>query len=91
MEFTNIMDSPIKVVLVLIAMEAEAKPFIEALGLIEVSTMGQVPCRAFKGTVGHLTVVCVRNGNDIRHSVDNVSTKLCQCISKYMFIFLIPS
>jgi len=63
----------IKVVLVLIAMEAEAKPFIEKLGLAEQS-LNLGPCMSYKGDVGDLTVVCVTNGKDIRHSVDNVGT-----------------
>jgi hypothetical protein len=63
----------IKVVLVLIAMEAEAKPFIEKLNLVE-QPLNLGPCMSYKGVVGDLTVVCVTNGKDVRHSVDNVGT-----------------
>lgn len=74
----------IKVVLVLIAMEAEAKPFIEKLGLVDQANIVG-PCMSYKGKVGDLEVVCVTNGKDIRHSVDNVGTTPA-AISTYIAI-----
>lgn len=68
-----ISNNPIRVILVLIAMEAEAKPFIESLQLVE-ETIEMGVCRAYKGIVGNLTIVAVIHGKDIRHAVDNVGT-----------------
>ena len=70
MEFL-LKDKTVKTVVVLIAMEAEAKPFIEKLALEECAIEG--PCRAYRGLVGALDVAAVRFGTDVRHGVCNVS------------------
>ena len=72
MEFTA--STPIRTVLVLIAMEAEAQPFIEKMHLIEQPSLPLTgPCKAFMANVGNLTVIAVTNGKCSRYSVDNVS------------------
>ena len=62
----------INTILVLIAMEKEARPFIDGLSLVEDKTVGLVPCKTFKGSVNNTVVIVVTNGIDVRHMIDNV-------------------
>ena len=70
--------SNIKTVLVLIAMQAEAQPFIDKFQLVE-ETGGKFsgPSKAFKGKAGSMTVIVVTNGMCPTYSCDNVSIRLC--------------
>ncbi|GMH36629.1 hypothetical protein BSKO_04502 [Bryopsis sp. KO-2023] len=68
---------PIKNILIVIAMEAEAAPIIEALGLKKDDPSrinGPAPCEAFSGTFAGVSVTIVHNGKDPSHGVDNVGT-----------------
>lgn len=62
-------------VLVLIAMEAEAKPFIKALDLLPFSLVTpNLPCVAYQGVYHNCKVTVVTNGVCVVHNVDNVGT-----------------
>uniref|UniRef100_A0A7S3P677 Nucleoside phosphorylase domain-containing protein n=1 Tax=Amphora coffeiformis TaxID=265554 RepID=A0A7S3P677_9STRA len=69
---------PIKNVIVAIAMEAEAHPFVEHLGLKAYPDLfpSTVPFQAYRGTHGEATVTVVTNGKDAVYStgVDNCGT-----------------
>uniref|UniRef100_A0A7S0Y7R1 Nucleoside phosphorylase domain-containing protein n=1 Tax=Polytomella parva TaxID=51329 RepID=A0A7S0Y7R1_9CHLO len=68
---------PIKTVVFFFAMEAEATPFIQALGLIkdEPSKLpGPIPAVSFSGDYEGLKVHVVWNGKDPLFGVDNVGT-----------------
>jgi len=71
-------NAPIKNVVIAIAMEAEASPFVEHLGLETDDTFfpKQVPFKAFRGTHEGCEVTVVTNGKDHVHGtgVDNVGT-----------------
>ncbi len=65
----------IRNILVLVAMEAEAKPFIEHLGLtLLILKVGNLPCVAYQGTHNNCLVTCVMNGQCARYAVENVGT-----------------
>lgn len=74
----SVTSKPIKNVLVVIAMEAEAAPFVEYLSLKEDESFfpPQVPFKAFSGTYNECTVNVVTNGKDEVHGtgVDNCGT-----------------
>ena len=66
-------------VIVAIAMEAEAKPFVEHLGLKDVTAdvfSSTVPFQAYQGTHGEAVVTVVTNGKDgvYQTGVDNCGT-----------------
>lgn len=70
-------DRIIKHVAVIIAMEAEAHPFLKALKLSPVRWKTNVflPCYAYQGPMGdHGTVTVIINGKDKRFDVDSVGT-----------------
>ena len=62
----------IKVILVLIAMEKEARPFIDALNLIEEVNTSFRPCKIFKGSVKDASIIVATNGIDVRHVIESV-------------------
>ncbi len=68
---------PVKSVLIMIAMRAEAREFIEALGLKQEGNVfdDKLPMMAYSGKVDNLSVVVVLNGIDKRFDVDNVATQ----------------
>jgi nucleoside phosphorylase len=68
---------PVKSILIMIAMRAEAREFIQALGLKqeEHAFDEKLPMRAYSGTVDSLSVVVVLNGVDKRFDVDDVATQ----------------
>lgn len=69
------MSGRINRVLFVIAMEAEAKPFVEALGLSELaSPLAGLPAQAFQGDAHGLSVTVVMNGKHPSHGVDCVGT-----------------
>lgn len=63
-------------VAVMIAMEAEAQPFLKSLHLEPVKWKTNVflPCYAYQGQMGGGTVTIVINGKDKRFDVDSVGT-----------------
>lgn len=77
-------NEPIKNIVLLMAMEAEAKVFMDDYGLKEVSinSFKNVPCRAFQGEIHHIEnsvdskslLTLVINGKDKHHDVDCVGT-----------------
>ena len=77
-QHTSVTGKPIKNVLVVIAMEAEASPLIEHLSLKEDDTFfpPQVPFKCFSGTYNECNVNVVTNGKDEVHGtgVDNCGT-----------------
>ena len=67
--------SKIENVVVLVAMEAEAKPFIDHLALAPFKLVTpNLPCVAFQGTHKGCVVTVVTNGQCARYAVDNVGT-----------------
>ena len=68
---------PVKTVLIMIAMGAEAHEFIGALGLAqeEGAFDEKLPMMAYTGKVEDLNIVVVLNGIDKRFDVDNVATQ----------------
>ncbi|MBI9092634.1 MAG: hypothetical protein JEZ12_25740 [Desulfobacterium sp.] len=66
-----------KSVLIMIAMRAEAREFIQALGLKQEENAfdEKLPMMAYSGKVEDLSVVVVLNGIDKRFDVDNVATQ----------------
>ncbi|KAK3288813.1 hypothetical protein CYMTET_3724 [Cymbomonas tetramitiformis] len=69
--------TPIQEILIIIAMEAEAMPFIEHLKLEKAEPTklpAQLPCTAYAGKVGDLKITVVTNGKDRTHGVDSVGT-----------------
>ncbi|MCO7227083.1 hypothetical protein [Pleionea sp. CnH1-48] len=67
----------IKRVAVLMAMEEEAQPIIDALGLSENSHKLDplLPMKIFDGMLGSLEVSVVVSGKDSRYDVDNIGTQ----------------
>ncbi len=62
-------------VLVIIAMEAEARPLLEALKLEKISLKtANVPSVAYQGVYNDCKVTVVTNGVCNEHKVDNVGT-----------------
>lgn len=61
-------------VLILIAMEAEAKPFLDFHNLQSITLPSNVPSQAYQGLVKNCTVTVVVNGKDKTSGVDNVGT-----------------
>jgi 5'-methylthioadenosine nucleosidase len=62
-------------ILVIIAMEAEAKPFLQALNLEKISLKtANVPSVAYQGVYNNCKVTVVTNGVCREHKVDNVGT-----------------
>lgn len=60
--------------LVLIAMQAEAQPFIDKFQLVaETSVKFSGPSKFFRGKVGKMTVIVVTNGTCPTYNCDNVS------------------
>ena len=67
---------PIQRIAFLFAMEAEAKPFIEALSLQECTPPAEdLPIRSFAGKAGTLELYVSLNGKDARHGIDRVCTE----------------
>lgn len=68
-------NAELRSILIIIAMEAEAKPFVEKLGLKRVDTVfpAHVPSVLFQGTIKSCTISVVTNGKCPKHGVDNVS------------------
>jgi len=77
-DHNSITGKAINNVLVVIAMEAEAKPFVDYLSLDEDESFfpPQVPFKAFSGSHNDCEVTVVTNGKDETHGtgVDNVGT-----------------
>jgi len=68
-------DKEISRVLVLIAMEAEARPLLDALQLSKLpSTVPFAAFEIYQGEYKGKTVTVVTNGKDTRFNVDNVGT-----------------
>ncbi len=68
-------DKEIKHVVLLIAMEAEGKPLIEALGLHKIDLENKIsPCIIYQGEYHNGTLSVVLNGKDKRYEVDSVGT-----------------
>ena len=61
-------------VLIVIAMEAEAKPFLSSLGLLPVGPLGAAPCELYQGVYSGCNVSVVTNGKCAVNGVDNVGT-----------------
>ncbi len=62
-------------ILLIIAMEAEAKPLLEALNLQRIPlTTPFVPAVAYQGVYSNCKISVVTNGIDGQHKVDNVGT-----------------
>lgn len=57
------------------AMEAEARPIIEALGAVETDGAPPLPARFFVAHVRDREVVVAINGRDPRHDVDSIGTE----------------
>jgi 5'-methylthioadenosine nucleosidase len=57
------------------AMEAEARPVVEALDATEVDGCPPLPARIFVGRIGDHQVVLAVNGRDPRHGVDSIGTE----------------
>ncbi|KAL6769098.1 hypothetical protein ACKKBG_A17475 [Auxenochlorella protothecoides x Auxenochlorella symbiontica] len=73
----SLTDKQIKRILVLIAMEAEAAPLIQALGLVQDTPRvipEPAPCVSFSGSHAGAHVHVVVNGKCGKHGVDNVGT-----------------
>ena len=67
----------VKTIAVIIAMEAEAMPLVEHLGLKKAETspfVGPIPAVVFSGKVGEATVHVITNGKDAVFGVDSVGT-----------------
>jgi hypothetical protein len=62
-------------VLIIIAMEAEARPFLQALNLEKINLKtANVPSVAYQGVYNNCKVTVVTNGVCKEHKVDNVGT-----------------
>eukprot|EP00197_Chlamydomonas_leiostraca_P003932 CAMPEP_0202869702 /NCGR_PEP_ID=MMETSP1391-20130828/12599_1 /ASSEMBLY_ACC=CAM_ASM_000867 /TAXON_ID=1034604 /ORGANISM="Chlamydomonas leiostraca, Strain SAG 11-49" /LENGTH=246 /DNA_ID=CAMNT_0049550049 /DNA_START=25 /DNA_END=765 /DNA_ORIENTATION=+ len=71
------MSGPVKTVLLVFAMEAEAQPLITRLGLVKddpPKVLQPAPCVTYSGSLGSLAVHVVWNGRCGTHGVDNVGT-----------------
>lgn len=66
--------SVVKHILVLIAMDEEAKPFVNHHKLLKVSFDTSVPSIAYQGLINNLTITVVTNGSDASTGVSNVGT-----------------
>mmetsp|Transcript_30413 Transcript_30413/g.42090 ORF Transcript_30413/g.42090 Transcript_30413/m.42090 type:complete len:250 (-) Transcript_30413:99-848(-) len=81
-------ENKIGTILVLIAMEAEAAPFVQHLKLVkdEPSLIpGPLPALSFSGTMGNSKIIVVCNGKDAVHGVDSVGT-VCAALTAYAAI-----
>ncbi|NDH46307.1 MAG: 5'-methylthioadenosine nucleosidase [Acidimicrobiia bacterium] len=58
----------------IMAMEAEALPVIDALGAVETDGAPPLPVRLFTARVGACEAVVAINGRDGRHGVDSIGT-----------------
>lgn len=77
-------------ILLMIAMEAEAKPLLDRLQLKEVkqiqASMPFAPCVMYEGPYtspsgahSSCELAVITNGKDARTGVDNVGTNACEC------------
>ena len=86
-------DKEISHVLVLIAMEAEAKPLLDSLHLVKQDVkVPFAPFHVFTGEYKGKQLTVVTNGKDSRFNVDNVGTTSGTTNSIYIFprfLFLI--
>ena len=57
------------------AMEAEARPIIAALGAVETDCAPPLPAKFFVARVLDCEVVVAINGRDPRHDVDSIGTE----------------
>jgi hypothetical protein len=74
-------DKEIKHVVVLVAMEAEGKPLIEALGLQKIDLDNKIShCVVYQGPYHNGTLSVVLNGKDKRYEIDSVGTTPGACI-----------
>mmetsp|Transcript_39156 Transcript_39156/g.75043 ORF Transcript_39156/g.75043 Transcript_39156/m.75043 type:complete len:248 (-) Transcript_39156:186-929(-) len=81
-------DNPINTILVVIAMEAEAAPFVEHLKLVkdEPSLTGTpLPAVTYSGSHGNCKVVAICNGKHPSFEVDCVGT-VCAALTAYAAI-----
>lgn len=68
-------ENDIDKILILIAMEAEAKPLLDTLKLNLLSTdIPNAPFHLYQGIYKSKQITVVTNGKDKRHNVDNVGT-----------------
>ena len=65
---------PIRRVLIVMAMEAEAEPLVAALSLAEIEAPPGMPFRWYRGSAAALEVMVAVNGRDPRHGVDSIGT-----------------
>jgi hypothetical protein len=72
---SNFVDKKINRILILVAMEAEAQPLLDALQLSKVpAKVPFAPFQVFSGSYKGHHVTVVTNGKDARFKVDNVGT-----------------
>lgn len=77
-------DKEIKNIVILIAMEAEGKPYINAMNLKKVeSKVPNFPTVFYEGEFHGGKVSVVLNGKDKRYDVDNVGTTPGNMFSSY--------
>lgn len=82
-------EAEIKNIVILIAMEAEGKPYIDAMHLEKVeSKIPQFPTTYYEGEFHGGKVTVVLNGKDKRYEVDNVGTTPGEFVWALPFIFL---
>lgn len=63
-----------KHILILIAMDEEAKPFVDHHKLLKVNIDANIPSIAYQGLINDVTITVVVNGNDACSGVSNVGT-----------------
>uniref|UniRef100_A0A6S9GE08 Nucleoside phosphorylase domain-containing protein n=1 Tax=Heterosigma akashiwo TaxID=2829 RepID=A0A6S9GE08_HETAK len=80
----NQQDGKINRIMVIIAMQAEAQPLIDCLGLTEQSSVfsGPLPAKCFSGLVDGCNVDVVVNGQDPKFGNDSVGT-VCAALTTY--------
>ena len=61
-------------ILIVIAMEAEARPFLALMGLQPAGPLGAAPCELYQGIYSGCNVAVVTNGKCSVNGVDNVGT-----------------
>ena len=77
---------PIKKVLLVVAMDSEALPIIQSLGLKPIKhSFSDLPMRGYEGKLGNKEIVLIKNGEDPIHKVQNIGTQAAT-LSTYLGI-----
>jgi nucleoside phosphorylase len=85
-EAKTISRSPLKKILLVVAMDSEAQPFITTLNLHKLPhSFSKLPMQAYSGKYENLNILLMTNGEDPIHKVQNVGTQAA-ALSTYLGI-----